>query len=222
MLLWSSVRKLRHKAEGGNWGLTNPEMQGEQEPPFSSCILLNWYLHIRSSVDLSCTFCHELFLAAPFTRTVFPSFVCSISLGSPQETAISWWPEDQASLLIITLTQTVNVVKHLSAWSIALWQVGLVSPPVLPRLPCQVSVTSFLPSLRSAGLSCPQVSVAVSGGYLREADILLGNLIYWGRNGGLSTGSLLPQWKNSMNLICSSHSSFLSFSSLLPIFCSRW
>lgn len=136
-------------------------------------------------------------------------------------TAISYGPEDQASLLIFLFTETANLMRHFSAWG------SPASGQILPSFPPPAPLVD----LRS--LSCPQ------RGWGSQASLnptLLWLLLWITLKDQANcwvvwcagAGWWFEHWfncyhsGNNMNPICSSQSSSRSFSSPLPVFCFCW
>lgn len=135
-------------------------------------------------------------------------------LWSWQEAAISQWPRHQANLLILISTGMVHVMKHISAWN---------NHTVSAIIFC--SFHQLLP--------CPQWEWGMLASLLLALPWLPCGLLYRGRQITGHSNELGQRWwfehwfkcshsGNTMNLICNSQSSSLSFSSPSVIFCFCW
>lgn len=178
--------------EGGNQGLVIAgEVQGGQELPICSCTILNVApLHIQSSINLSCAFCHKLCHTAPFAHKTFPSISCKafpqmstlvIPAGSSHFT-VATPPGHLADIQICwngTCDETHQCLKQLYC--------------PCHHLPAPSMECSLAPN--KAGECWPLSFLHCHGfhvDYCTGAGKLLGSLMSWGRDGGLSIDSNAP------------------------------
>lgn len=139
---------------------------------------------VSTSAALSAT---SLFHTAPFSRKMFPNIICKAFLSDHLCCDTCREQPFCNGQTTRPMCQYLYPVKRYIWWNTSVLETVILSLPSSPRSFHLLPLTPV--RLRYAGLSYPHIAMAPAVGYCTGAGKLLGSLMSWGRDGGLSTDS---------------------------------